>query len=59
MGPDSLPDSVAVFDERIVNGKLVLFLEQTAGLGQARLVDQVHPIHSFALCTHSIRLFDC
>jgi adenylyl cyclase-associated protein len=56
MGPDSVPASVAAFDERIVNGKLVVFLEQTAGLGQARLVDQVCPIHF--LCSYAHIRFD-
>jgi adenylyl cyclase-associated protein len=67
MSPDSVPASVAAFDERIVNGKLVVFLEQTAGLGQPRLVDQVCSIHSFprSATTHApipfrrLTHFDC
>jgi adenylyl cyclase-associated protein len=39
--PDSVPASVSAFDDRIINEKLKPFVEQSNGLAQPLLVEQV------------------
>jgi hypothetical protein len=48
--PDSVPASVSIFDETFINGKLKAFVEQSNGLAQPLLIEQVRlqcPIYSF------------
>ncbi|KAG8863878.1 hypothetical protein FRC20_010512 [Serendipita sp. 405] len=54
--PDAVPASIAAYDERIINGKLSVFLEQTKGLGQAKLEEQAKLVASLFQKTRSVLL---